>query len=273
MASPCEVLIDCDNRKTALRISRVVAEEAWRIEEKWSRYISGNIIHRINNAAGKAITVDGETGELLSLADKLWQLSQGRFDITSGILRQAWRFDGSDNIPSNETIQALLPRIGWQQARWQSPKLTLAAGMELDFGGIGKEYAADRCLALAKQVATAPILVNLGGDIASNGPQKNGLPWRIGVDADRRNANTLMLNQGGIATSGDAYRYLIKDGKRYSHVLDATTGWPVEAAPHSVTVAAPTCTQAGILSTLAMLHGAKAEEFLADQGVKFQVQR
>ena len=81
------------------------------------------------------------------------------------------------------------------------------------------------------------------------------------------------MSQGALATSGDARRFVMKDGIRYGHILDPTTGWPVENAPHSITVAADTCTQAGMLATLAMLNGAAAENFLDAQDIQFWCQR
>jgi thiamine biosynthesis lipoprotein len=98
------------------------------------------------------------------------------------------------------------------------------------------------------------------------------LPWRVGVeavDATATAARQIDLSVGALATSGDAHRYLLKGGKRYGHILDPTTGWPVDGAPRSVTVAAETCTQAGMLATLALLQGRDAESFLEAQGVQF----
>ena len=94
------------------------------------------------------------------------------------------------------------------------------------------------------------------------------------LNAERQVAQKrIRLEHGGLATSGDARRFLLKDGIRYSHILDPTTGWPVRDAPRSITVAADTCTQAGMLATLAMLNGPDAEHFLAAQAVRFWIYR
>jgi thiamine biosynthesis lipoprotein len=82
-------------------------------------------------------------------------------------------------------------------------------------------------------------------------------------------AQQIDLGRGALATSGDARRFLIRNGKRYGHILDPLTGWPVANAPRSITVAASSCTQAGMLSTLALLHGAQAERFLDAEGVRY----
>ncbi len=279
MASPCEVLIDAPDKNIATKAVTIAAEEATRIEHKFSRYRDDNIIHQINS--GGTVTVDDETARLLDYADQLFQLSDGLFDITAGVLRRVWRFDGSDKIPDQKEIDALLPLIGWHKAQWENPVITLPPKMEIDLGGIGKEYAVDRAVQLVQsylqeQAQHASVLINFGGDIAVLEPANQpGRDWTIGVDTgidgtvnnDSRQA-LFTLTRGGVATSGDTRRYLQHGDKRYGHILDPRTGWPVANAPSSVTVAASTCTDAGMLSTFALLHGSQAEEFLRAQGVK-----
>jgi len=274
MASPCEVHVAEVDRSAAERAVLLAAAEARRIEAKFSRYKDDNIVHAINTAGGGAVVVDEETARLLDYAAELYALSDGKFDITSGVLRRVWRFDGSDNVPSRAAVLALLPVIGWNKVLWRSPELTLLPGMQIDFGGIGKEYAVDRAAALVAGVTRAA-LVNFGGDLVALGASAGGRPWRVGVEAlagrEAAAAKQIDLVQGGLATSGDARRYLRKDGKRYSHILDPTTGFPVPGAPGSVTVAAATCTQAGMLATFALLRGKDAKAFLAAQGVQHWV--
>ena len=271
MASPCEVHVAGTDRATAERILALAAGEAARIEAKFSRYRRGNVIDAINTAEGRTVTVDDETARLLDYAAQLFELSDGKFDVTSGALRRVWRFDGSDRVPSRKAVAALLPIVGWNQVRWQAPHLTLAPGMEIDLGGIGKEYAVDRAAALVRSLSTH-CLLNFGGDLLALGPQADGEPWRVGIESVRNSATAarhIDLSIGALATSGDARRFLLKDGRRYAHILDPTTGWPVAGAPRSITVAADTCTQAGMLATFALLQGEKAEAFLAAQGVQY----
>ena len=275
MASPCELLCEVDSEAEADKLATTVADEAWRIEDKLSRYLSGNIIDRINSAAGTALEVDAETAQLINFAVTLFSLSEGAFDITSGVLRRAWRFDGSNNIPTKSEVAELLPLLGWHKVTWSMPTLTLPEGMEIDLGGIGKEYAVDRCIQLLQAQTKAACLVNFGGDLAVTGAPLNRKAWSVGIEpAAGENAVSLVeLRQGALATSGDARRYLEKDGVRYSHVLDPRTGWPVLGAAASVTVAANTCTQAGMLATLAMLRGADAEAFLVRQTEQYWCRR
>ncbi len=267
MGSPCELVCETPRRSLALTLSEQVAAEAWRIEDKFSRYLDDNIVHRINSAEGQPVEVDDETAQLLDFAHTLYELSDGRFDITSGVLREAWIFDGSDRVPCQERIDQALQRVGWQRVSWMNPILQMPAAMEIDLGGIGKEYAVDRCAELIRKDSTVPCLVNFGGDLAATQATTQRRNWKVAIEGDTPNEpeRFLDLKEGALATSGDARRFLLHDGVRYGHILDPVTGWPVTDAPHSVTVAARTCTEAGMISTLAMLRGRCAEEFLKSQ--------
>jgi thiamine biosynthesis lipoprotein len=182
-------------------------------------------------------------------------------------------------------VAAVQQHVGWPRVQWQRPWLRLPVGMELDFGGIGKEYAVDRVLGLLRAATPRPLLLNFGGDLAVSGPHADGTPWRVGIErpdvADAGglarqatpSAGLLELMSGALATSGDARRFVLKDGVRHGHILDPRSGWPVQGAPRSVTVAAPTCCEAGVLSTLAMLQGSGAEALLAAQGLPHWVWR
>jgi thiamine biosynthesis lipoprotein len=271
MGSPCELLCEATTAGDAERLASMVASEAWRVEDKLSRYLSGNIIDRINSADGQPVRVDDETAQMLDFASTLFVLSDGAFDITSGVLRRAWTFDGSDGVPTTDAVAALLDLVGWGRVSWQSPLLTLPAGMEIDLGGIGKEYAVDRAILQLRSASDVPCLVNFGGDLAVTSEPHYRSAWTVGIESPDggEGPKRLELRQGALATSGDARRYLQKDDKRYGHVLDPRTGWPIEDAPSSITVAADTCTQAGMLSTLAMLKGSGAESFLAGQSEKY----
>jgi thiamine biosynthesis lipoprotein len=273
MGSPCELLCEAGSARDAKKLTKLVAAEAWRIEEKLSRYINGNIIHQINSAAGKPVTVDAETSQLLDFAETLYSMSDAAFDITSGVLRRAWKFDGSDNVPSKSDVKALLSLVGWDKADWQAPILILPAEMQVDLGGVGKEYAVDRAVGILRSKVSTPCLVNFGGDLAVTGPPKMRKAWTVGIEPVDNSVKLIELRHGALATSGDARRFLMKDGIRYGHVIDPRTGWPVEEAPSSITVAADTCTQAGMLSTLAMLKGPSAEQFLGSQTEKYWCSR
>jgi FAD:protein FMN transferase len=273
MAGPCELLLHAASDTAATELGSLVAREAWRVERKFSRYRDDSVTAWIHAHRNAEIRVDEETASLLDFANRCFELSDGLFDITSGLLRHAWKFDGSDRIPEAAAVERLLPLVGFDKIQWQSPNLFLPAGMELDFGGIGKEYAVDRAYGLLAARCSAPFLINFGGDLRANRPPPHG-PWQVGIerpDTDRTATMILDLEHGALATSGDSHRYLLKNGVRYGHILDPRSGWPVSNSPRSVTVAASSCTEAGLLSTLALLQGTGAGEFLDRQGVRYWI--
>ena len=273
MASPCEILFATENRSLAGELLQQSYTEAKRIEKKFSRYRTDNCIYQINQSNGTPVSVDQETAHLLDFAEQCYQLSEHKFDITSGVLREVWTFDGSDNIPDPIAIEAILPRIGWSKVKWLRSTITLPPGMEIDLGGIGKEYAVDQTARLIFKKLKTGVLINYGGDLYALGPLQNGEPWGVGVDDPQatgiKQIGAVNLSKGGLATSGDARRYLLKEGVRYSHILDPTTGWPTPDTPRAVTVIADTCLEAGMLSTMAMLQGNQARSFLEAQDVDF----
>lgn len=276
MASPCEIIVNTRSQAVMQQAASAACTEALRIEKTFSRYRDDNIIYAINNSGGQRIKVDEETANLLDFANQCYDLSDGLFDITSGVLRRAWNFTSNEPPPDKSSVDALLPLVGWDLVRWQRPYITLPDNMQIDFGGIGKEYAVDRTVGLVKTLTDAPFLVNFGGDLHASAPPTSGKPWAVGIEhhsQDGMAVNTIKLLRGAVTTSGDSHRYIEYNGTRYGHVLHPKTGWPVPDAPHSVSVLSNSCTEAGVLSTLAMLQGAGAEQFLEDQGVRFWCQR
>lgn len=274
MASPCDILMDTDDEALAGRLLDLAQTEARRIEHKFSRYRDDNIIHDINNSRGKQTLLDEETANLIDYAQQCYELSNGKFDITSGVLRQVWKFDGSDRLPTKKQVNEILQCVGWEKVTWEKPNLSMPQSMEIDLGGIGKEYAVDKTALILTQASKISLLINFGGDLYTTGRRSNGQCWHVGVDdpnaTGQQNIGNIELETGAIATSGDARRFLLKDGIRYSHILNPKTGWPVPNAPHSVTVIANTCLEAGMLATFAMLEGANADTFLKQQNVPYQ---
>jgi len=273
MASHCEVRVYAPDEVAARTWSDAAIAEVRRIETKYSRYRDDSVTTAINRAAGgAAISVDSETASLLDFAAELHAQSDGVFDLTSGVLRRAWDFK-TGRVPSQATLDQLLPRVGWSNVQWHSPELRLRADMEIDFGGIGKEYAADRAAAIVVELGGQHGLVNLGGDVRVIGSHADGSPWRLAVQDPRGEpgATIAYLNvpHGAMATSGDYERYFEHEGRRYSHLLDPRTGWPVEHW-RSVSVVAPLAIAAGACATVVMLKPVNdALEFLDSQGVRY----
>jgi thiamine biosynthesis lipoprotein len=258
----------------AQRLAQLGIAETNRIEAKYTRYRDDSLTSRINRAAGQDwVEIDDETEALLDYADACHRQSGGMFDLTSGVLRRAWDFRRGV-VPTGAEVAALLPLINWQLVERAPGRVRLARpGMELDFGGIGKEYCADRVATILQNAGARHCMVNLGGDIRVIGPHPNGAPWSIGIRHPRTETAilaTVNLKQGALATSGDYERYFERYGKRYTHILNPRTGYPV-ATMRSVTVVAPLCTVAGSLCTLAMLQGERGADFLAKQEFPYLV--
>jgi len=276
MACPCELLIEECDESIAWELLDIASSCAWRIEQKFSRYRDDNVVHAINTSQGNPVEVDHETANLIDFGSVLTDHSEGAFDLTSGVLRRAWTFDGGSRVPDPGRVAELMKHVGWHRANWTRPVLSLEPGMEIDFGGIGKEFAVDltvRDLLVADTHRSC--VVNLGGDLAITAPRQDGKPWLIGVEGcDQPGVarNVLPLLRGAVATSGDSRRFVLHEGRRYSHILDARTGWPVVGAPRSVTVLVATCSEAGSMATLAMLKGSGAGDYLRHQACRFWMQ-
>ena len=273
MASDCEIVVSGDDA-AARHAAHAAMAEVKRIEAKYSRYREDSVVSRINAAVGRghATAIDAETAGLLAFADQLHRSSGGLFDLTSGVLRRAWDFRAG-RVPAEAELAALLPLVDWRRVVWDERQVLLPeVGMELDFGGIGKEYAADRAQALLARAGVAHGFVNLGGDLRVLGPRADGRAWRFGIQHPREPgtlAASVELRDGALATSGDYERFFVTpEGRRCCHILDPRSGQPVTHW-QSVSVVAPVCAAAGALATIAMLRGPEAADFLRGQGVAF----
>jgi thiamine biosynthesis lipoprotein len=272
MASDCAVHLCGETAEDLEPFSAAAEAEVRRIEARYSRYRGDSELARINKVAaiGGVIDIDAETVGLIAYAKACFAKSDGAFDITSGLLRTVWNFSAS-YLPDQASIDAVLPFIGLDNVALVDSQLHFRSpGMELDFGGLGKEYAADRAAEVCIDLGARHGFVDLGGDIRVIGPQPDGQPWRIGIrhprDAEKLVAE-ISLPNGALATSGDYERFIEIDGRRYCHILDPRTGWPVRELS-SVTVISDRCLVAGSLSTAAMLKGADGAAWLHELGVR-----
>ena len=272
MASACELVLAVDDEPEAQAMAAAAIAEVQRIEAKYSRYQPESIVSRINAAAGgQAVACDEETWSLLSYADSLYQSSDGLFDITSGVLRRAWNFY-DHRLPASADLEALRQLIGWRRVEREGQAVRLPeAGMELDFGGFGKEYAADRAGAVLAAKGLHHGYVNLAGDMRVLGPKPDGSPWMIGIQDPRDKTAilaTIPVDRGGLATSGDYERFFELDGKRYCHILDPRSGQPVTHW-RTVSVVAPLAVVAGNCATIAMLKQSEGLAFLEACGMNY----
>jgi thiamine biosynthesis lipoprotein len=274
MASDNELQLDDADAARARRAADAAIADVLRIEAKYSRYRDDSVTIAINGAAGgAAVEIDAETAALVAYADRCFRESDGRFDVTSGVLRRAWDFRRRPpRLPDPHVLREARSLVGWREVEWSDRSIRLPrAGMEIDFGGVGKEYAADRAATICAECGIAHALVNLGGDVRATGAQADGRPWRVGIRHPREPGRAIAyveLAGGAVATSGDYERFFEVGGRRYCHILDPRTGMPV-AHWQSVSVVAPLAVVAGSLATIAMLLEADGLAFLERQGHAF----
>lgn len=279
MGSPCSLQFYCRDAQKANGHAGTVIDRIAMLEKKYSRYDPESLLSRVNRVAeqGGTTEVDAEMLALLNYADACYRQSDGLFDITSGVLREAWDFTRSQtpSLPDQKLLDKLLESVGWQHIAIEDNKLKfLRQGMALDLGGIVKEYAADLAAGMLREAGITSGIVELGGDIRAVGPHPDGSPWIVKIrnplssSGSRRHVSEMHLYAEGLATSGDYERFLLIDGRRYSHLLSPETGWPV-CGLASVTVKAPQCVVAGSSATIAMLKGVDGKAWLASLGVEY----
>ena len=269
MGSDCEFQLCFGGGSDSQFIFKCLQDELERLESKYSRFRKDSLLSQIN--LGKEVNIDNETISLLEHAFNCFEQSEGLFDVTAGRLNSLWDFK-KKKVPSQEEISYALSVTDFSKVSWNNGILSMPAGMNVDFGGIVKEYAADTLAVLAKKFGVRYGLINLGGDIAIVGNKPDGIAWKVGI-TDPRGTETeiasIDIYSGGLATSGDYKRYFIYEGKRYSHILNPKTGFPC-AGLRAVSVAANLCTVAGSIATIAMLKDEpEAVKWLNDLEVPF----
>jgi thiamine biosynthesis lipoprotein len=231
-------------------------------EARYSRFIPQSIIGQINaGAGGHWMEVDAETDELFSLCDQMYAFTRGVFDAAALPLLRLWDWKANPpRIPDPDAVAAARGRCGWDriQRRPRAIRLPLP-GMGIDLGGIGKEYAVDRVANMARERGVDNVLVDIGQDLRLYGHPPGKDAWYIGLEEPDQPGQCwtcVRIVDRAVATSGDYFRSFTRDGRRYGHILDPRTGEPVDNGCQAVTVIAPTCVIAGILSTAAFILGA-----------------
>lgn len=233
-------------------------------EAKYSRFRPDSLISRINAAAGRDwVAVDAEMEGLLKLCDTLHFMTQGVLDPTALPLIQLWNYKAEKpRMPSAAEIAAARALVGWKKVQRAPGKIFLPEpGMALDFGGFGKEYAVDLVAQIAVDHALPCALVDFGHDLRAIGVPPGRPAWHIGLEDPTKPgvaAGSVAVVGKGVASSGDYLRSFTIEGKRYGHIIDPRTGWPVANGCTQATVIAGTCLQAGVLSTTAFVLGVPA---------------
>jgi thiamine biosynthesis lipoprotein len=231
-------------------------------EAKYSRFRPDSLLSRINAAAGRAwVEVDPETEQMFKLCDTLHFMTQGVLDPTALPLIRLWNWKSEHPaIPPAEAVAVARRLVGWPKVQRAPGKVFLTEpGMALDFGGFGKEYAVDIVSQIAVDCGVADVLVDFGHDLRARGAPPDRPAWHIGLEDPLKPgqawASVALAGSRGIASSGDYIRRFVIGGRRYGHIIDPRTGWPVANGCIQATVIAATCLQAGVLSTTAFVLG------------------
>ena len=262
LGSPCRVRFQAP-ANAATTLAKTIIQWMAEFEARYSRFIPTSLVSRITNAAGKDwVETDPETDQLLALCHEAHFITRGVFDPTALPLIKFWDWKADPPVvPDDASIAVALKLVGWRKVKRAPGKIFLPeAGMALDLGGIGKEYAVDQVTQLAMEGGATSVLVDFGRDVRMAGPAPDGKPaWHIGLDDPRQPGRCwtgLAVNNQAVATSGDYLRSFVHQGQRYGHILDVRTGRPVASGCRAVSVIAPSCTLAGMLSTTAFVLGA-----------------
>jgi thiamine biosynthesis lipoprotein len=262
MATQCEVQYTAPGSDPqAAAFER--AAEGWvrAFEAKYSRFQPGSVVSRINDAAGREwVPVDAETETMLAMCDTLHFMTRGILDPSALPLIRIWNWKADPPaLPGPEAIREALRLTGWSKVRREPGRILLPEkGMALDFGGFGKEYAVDMVSMIAADLGIADSLVDFGHDIRASGAPPGRPAWHVGLEDPAKPGaiwSSVGLTRKSIASSGDYLRCFTVGGRRYGHIIDPRTGWPVSNGCTQATVIADTCLQAGMLSTSAFIEG------------------
>ncbi|MFB9107408.1 FAD:protein FMN transferase [Flavobacterium gyeonganense] len=272
MGGRFDISIVAHDSLTAEQSINEVIEEISRIENLISDWKPDSQVSEVNQNAGiKPVKVDQEVFELTQRAIELSKKTKGAFDVSFAALDRVWKFDGSMNeMPSAEAIKKSVEKVGYKNIVLDSVNSTIflkLKGMKIGFGALGEGYATDKCrsMMLAKGIKAG--IINGSGDMSTWGKQPNGEDWKIGITNPFKPEKILAvvpLNNGAVTTSGNYEKYVVFNGKRYSHIINPATGYPATGLC-SVTVFGPSAETANGFSTSLMVLGKKTGMDFIDQ--------
>ncbi|MBI3853014.1 MAG: FAD:protein FMN transferase [Verrucomicrobia bacterium] len=261
MGTLCQITFSTGARVAGEQFKLAAVRWVADFEARYSRFIPESLIGRINRSAGRDwVEVDEETERMFALCNELYFCTRGAFDPTALPLIKLWDWKAEPPvIPDATAINAARELVGWPKVQRKKGAIFLPrAGMSIDLGGIGKEYAVDRVVQLAAEHGIENVLVDFGQDLRVQGQPSGKKAWHIGLE-DPMNPGKcwtgVAVKDKAVATSGDYLRNFQAGGRRYGHILDPRSGYPVDNSCRAVSVVAPTCTIAGILSTTAFILG------------------
>lgn len=265
MGNRFEITVVADEKDWAEQRIDDAVDEIRRIEKLLTTFSDDSQTNLINRNAGiKPVKVDQEVFDIIHRSKKISDLTQGAFDITYGSIdKSLWNFDKNmTSLPSAEIAKQSVHLINYKNVVLDADNCTVflkEKGMRIGFGGIGKGYAAEQAKLILKQKGVESGIVNAAGDLTAWGHQPNGKEWTIGIaDPDSRHHPFSYLSISGmsVATSGNYEKFVMIEGKRYSHTIDPKTGLPVGGIK-SVTIICPNAEIADAMATPIMIMGVR----------------
>lgn len=272
--------IKAENEEKAKVCAAVIVDETLRLEKELSAYDPNSDISKLGKNAGKWIEVSPDTHEILSRAIEISSHTKGAMDPTVGTLVKLWKVDKPDHqIPSQTEIDQALKYVDWKQIGLKEERgkfyAKLGAHQEITVGAIGKGFIADKIAKKLRENSCNDVLVSLGGNIITLGTNAEGEPWYIGIQEPGLHQEegtargdyfaAIASDNESLVTSGDYEKFFMKDGKKYHHILDPRTGWPVPATLSSVTIINKNSAYAdGMCTALFVMGWDKAKKYLAD---------
>jgi thiamine biosynthesis lipoprotein len=269
LGTKCLIKFRLDDERSALEFAASALDWIGKFEAKFSRFRPDSMVSRINAAAGREwVKTDAEMETLLDIAAEIHACTDGIIDPTMLPLLKVWNWKVAHvQLPARDEVKAALALTGWRKVQRRPGAVFLPeAGMGLDIGGFGKEFAVDHLAAIARQAGITDAIIDLGRDIYAMGGNGAHPFWHVGIEDGNQPGTCwggLGVNGKAVSASGDYARYFSHDGVRYGHILDPRTGWPVSNGMRAVTVVANTCLQAGIYSTAVFILGARDGLYLA----------
>jgi len=237
--------------------------EIQRIEKLLTTFSDDSETNRVNQQAGSApVQVSQETFDLIQRSIRISNITQGAFDITYGSIdKRLWNFDQQMTaLPDKDTAKRMVRLIDYRNIILDNENCTVflkEKGMRIGFGGIGKGYAAERAKYIMKQAGAEGGVVNASGDLTTWGKQPDGNNWTVGIVNPNRKSEVfsyLDVSDMAVATSGNYEKYVIINGKKYSHTIDPRTGYPVTGIK-SVTIITTNAEIADAMATPVMIMG------------------
>lgn len=240
-----------------------------RYERLLSKTLCSSDVWRLNHAGGRPIRVNEDTRSLLHASLEIYRASKGAFNIAVGALMDLWDFrQATPRLPESVQIRKALRNCDLSRIRLDGDRVCIPEGMRIDLGGIAKGYITDRVGEYLKAHGVESALLNFGGNIVVIGPKPDGSPWKIGLQTPggvwgQEYWAITELYRGTIVTSGVHERCFELDGRRYHHILDPRTGWPVESGLVSAIIRGENSMLADAVATAALVMGAQAGVGLA----------